>query len=522
METKSQSTSVNKTMSLTSEELNYLIWRYLQETGHEVTALALQEESRILEFDEKFREHIPLGCLVNFVQRGILYTESDLLVRYDGEVTPIDPSHYSENFNLVQALEVDKNKYPDLVAKGRFALENDQSWEEQHTDEPFEENLNGEGSPDFIKTLQAVHLFPSSTISQWNPKLFDVFAWGGRDSTAKVVKFECNSGKLAVLDTITLQHPFALSIASENSKTTNEVTCLSWSPSGESLITGVENGELRMWSSQGMLQNVFNFHRSPVVSIEWNADSTHVLTSDVDNITIVWNALTGTALQHFDLKDTTGNESLGIDVEWIETDKFVIPGLQGSILVFSIGESKPIGKLVGHTKTLTVLCYNSDNKLLLSASDDKTLRTWRGGNVNSSNCFYGHTQSITCADWLDDDRLISTSMDGSVRVWSVKQNALVGLSVVDGVPIFCGTLSSDKQKFATGTLDGEVSVYNVKKLLEVLDADEKPIGPVRIPTIGDYQSTKEGSYVSDLSWDKDGTNIAVSYSLEESSILSLT
>lgn len=48
-------------MSITSEELNYLVWRYLQEAGHEVSALALQEETRVLEFEENFKEHIPVG-----------------------------------------------------------------------------------------------------------------------------------------------------------------------------------------------------------------------------------------------------------------------------------------------------------------------------------------------------------------------------------------------------------------------------------------------------------------------------
>lgn len=90
-------------MSIASEELNYLIWRYLQEAGHEVSALALQEETRVLEFEERFKEHIPLGCLVQLVQKGILYTESEFLVPPNGEMVPVDQELYKRNFTLVQA-----------------------------------------------------------------------------------------------------------------------------------------------------------------------------------------------------------------------------------------------------------------------------------------------------------------------------------------------------------------------------------------------------------------------------------
>ena len=64
-------------MSVTSEELNYLIWRYCQEMGHEVSALALQDETRVLDFDEKYKEHIPIGTLVNPVS----YTHLDVYKR---------------------------------------------------------------------------------------------------------------------------------------------------------------------------------------------------------------------------------------------------------------------------------------------------------------------------------------------------------------------------------------------------------------------------------------------------------
>ncbi|GME71330.1 unnamed protein product [[Candida] boidinii] len=69
-------------MSLSSNELNYLIWRYLQEGGLEISAYALQDETKINNLDDKYGERTPIGCLVDLVQKGILYTKIRDLISF--------------------------------------------------------------------------------------------------------------------------------------------------------------------------------------------------------------------------------------------------------------------------------------------------------------------------------------------------------------------------------------------------------------------------------------------------------
>lgn len=513
-------------MSITSEELNYLIWRYLQETGNEVSALALQDETRVLEFDEKYKEHIPLGTLVNLVQRGILYTECELMVEYNGEVKEISDNHYLQNFNLAQALQVDKDRCPEVVEKGRFALERDteslrdeESKESDDKEElPPKRSENGENSDGFIKTLKEVHKLGKIVISSWNPKSSGVLAFGEQDSRAKIVQYD--EEMYSVTKTYELKHPFALS--SSAGRATNEVTCLAWSPGGNEIVTGVENGELRLWNSEGKLQNVFNFHRCPIVSIKWNEDATHFLSVDVDNVTILWNAVTGTALQYFEFKEhDSSSESLGVDLEWVEKDKFVIPGPQGSIVVYQMGENKPIGRLLGHQSSISALEFNKQNRLLLSASDDYTLRIWRGGSSNSSNCFYGHSQSIVSASWLDDEKVISASMDGSVRVWSQPKNTLLAVSIADGVPVLAAKLSIDKTKYAVGFMDGQMTVYDIRALLTKLANERTASSPITFPVYGSYQSSEEGDCIFDLAWNYNNEKIAIAYSIGEGVVINM-
>lgn len=548
-------------MSVTSEELNYLIWRYCQEMGHEVSALALQDETRVLDFDEKYKEHIPIGTLVNLVQRGILYTESELLVDNKGDISSLDEQHLSEDFNLVQALQVDKEKFPEISTEGRFALENNSDNNNFGKDDSGTTDRLSLGSDvassstndsldGFVKTLKEITKLDNIVSSTWNPLNASILAYGEKDSVARlaqIIETEREEGKHWEARVIAeLRHPFALSASS--GKTTNQVTCLAWSNDGNSIVTGVENGELRLWNKAGALQNVLNFHRSPIVSIKWNKDGTHFISMDVENVTILWNILSGTVMQHFELKENrgssataessnnSGEDSLGVDVEWVDDDKFVIPGPKGAIFVYQITEKAPIGKLIGHHGSISVLEFNNTNKLLLSASDDGTLRIWHGGNGNSQNCFYGHSQSIVSASWVGDDKVISCSMDGSVRLWSLEQNTLLALSIMDGIPIFVGKLSQDGEKYAVAFMDGQVNIYDLKKLNSKLPNRKQQslhggnsctttsssiTIPQPIPLYASYQSNQDNDCVFDLSWNQTGDKISVAYSLEEGSVVAI-
>lgn len=80
---------------LSSDQLNYLIWRYLQEAGYADAAVKLQRDWKVDTETLTFARHIKGRALVNLVQKGLRYHHLSLTFDENGQQTkPLVPSMF--------------------------------------------------------------------------------------------------------------------------------------------------------------------------------------------------------------------------------------------------------------------------------------------------------------------------------------------------------------------------------------------------------------------------------------------
>ncbi|KAI9748442.1 MAG: hypothetical protein M4579_007221 [Chaenotheca gracillima] len=72
--------------SLTSNHVNYLVWRYLQESGYGESAVRLQRDWREDPQDLPFAHFISTNALVSLVQKGLYYHEIEHSLDQDGQL----------------------------------------------------------------------------------------------------------------------------------------------------------------------------------------------------------------------------------------------------------------------------------------------------------------------------------------------------------------------------------------------------------------------------------------------------
>ena len=89
--------------------------------------------------------------------------------------------------------------------------------------------------------------------------------------------------------------------------------------------------------------------------------------------------------------------------------------------------------LEAHTRNVTDIVITSDNKYIVSVSEDGTLRIWNLLSKRQECILRGHTYSIYCIAITSDDKYaISGSCDNTIRVWNlqdkIQESVLHGLT----------------------------------------------------------------------------------------------
>ncbi|XP_075244532.1 F-box-like/WD repeat-containing protein TBL1XR1-B [Convolutriloba macropyga] len=99
-------------MSIGSDEINYLIYRYLQESGFNHTAFVFGIESHMSETNINGGQ-VPPGALISIIQKGMQYVEAEISTNEDGSIN--DNLQLTDNLSLIDAV------MPDIVQQTRTA-----------------------------------------------------------------------------------------------------------------------------------------------------------------------------------------------------------------------------------------------------------------------------------------------------------------------------------------------------------------------------------------------------------------
>lgn len=556
-------------MSVSVNEINYLIWRYLQESGLEVSAYALEDETTINKLDSVYSPHVPLGCLVDLVQKGILYSKMTDLVSAVKTDTIMQDDIINLNFNFFTALhEINtKESTKDRKILSPEELEDSKIIKKEATEGDEKEIGETKKAPqghqqvrnsatsseqqqqaltpptpidpqqdksDFIKVLKGSMEYDSSYSVSFSPNNPNLLAWSQRDSQSIIYSFTSSSQ-------IRLPLPLAC----------KETLIVSWSPSGSSLITASENGELRLWSDEGTLLRTLAMHHWPIVSAHWSPSGRYLLSLDIRNVAVVWDTTTSLVVAHLDkeswshadknFNDLISKEAVakdfsqsfknyGTDTCWLDDNKFVIPGPRYTLLVCQVmndNSNNIIGVLTGHEESICCVKYDPRLRLLCSASEDGVIRIWKGNSTNSLQILTGHSLAVSMLDWINISGkwyLLSTALDGTMRIWDFVQNESVDLVSVDqGQAILCASLyhgkHQDRKLVATGDSSGSVCIWSI-------DGDSR--NTIKLRQIGLYQhyddnkaDNQEAGFVSEISWNTDGSKVAVSFSVGKSVIIDI-
>jgi len=88
--------------------------------------------------------------------------------------------------------------------------------------------------------------------------------------------------------------------------------------------------------------------------------------------------------------------------------------------VWELLSGRELATLYGHTDRITACLVTPDERHVVSASNDDTLKVWEllSGRVRAT--LHGHTEGVmACAVTPDERHVVSASNDGTLKVWEL-------------------------------------------------------------------------------------------------------
>jgi WD40 repeat protein len=152
------------------------------------------------------------------------------------------------------------------------------------------------------------------------------------------------------------------------------------------------------------------------------------------------------------------------------TARFVERAADSFFEAFGMPRRDQVGRLTELEGRVNALSFSSDGSVLATAREDGEVHLWSPAPVDPEEAFRqgyvltkrlkGHTLGVTCLSFSWDDLLIyAGGRDGTVRSWSVSDGSELGVfgghrSEVRGIV----TLSDER--LVSGSMDGEVRVFD--------------------------------------------------------------
>eukprot|EP01090_Pellita_catalonica_P007238 TRINITY_DN1784_c0_g1_i1.p2 TRINITY_DN1784_c0_g1~~TRINITY_DN1784_c0_g1_i1.p2 ORF type:complete len:515 (-),score=62.67 TRINITY_DN1784_c0_g1_i1:32-1576(-) len=472
-------------MSITSEELNYLVWRYLKESGFSHSSFTFASECGILSNNtaQQFQQVVP-GALISFVQKGLQYAQIETHVKEDGtEVKCTSPFTLTipHICSIEPAVKGRKKKKKSKNSSNVVRMEtddyNDKSGnaESQHSrghkQNGFKTSRDESPPRDWWDNKEIV--IPEAKVTKLEGHQSEVFicAWsptnsllasGSGDSTARIWKIpqgpcgECGPP---------VESPLVLKHFNKDQESSKDVTTLDWNRDGTKLATGSYDGLARIWSERGDLLNTLNKHRGPIFSLKWNDAGDSLLSGSVDKTAIIWDAASGKVKQQFEF-----HSAPTLDVDWKDNTCFATCSTDKMIYVCELGRPTPLQLFKGHKDEVNAIKWDPTGKLLASCSDDYTAKIWSLGNSKCIHNFEEHEKEIYTIKWSPTGAgsvtqrqiLASASFDATVKLWDVENGICMYSLTKHSDPVYSVAFSPNGQFLASGSFDRCLHIWSVK------------------------------------------------------------
>ena len=180
------------------------------------------------------------------------------------------------------------------------------------------------------------------------------------------------------------------------------------------LMSASDDQTIRIWNWQSRTcVTTLTGHTHYVMCAQFHPKEDLVVSASLDNTIRIWDVF------NVRKKSAASRGSSG--------GGFHSPRSPAQIELFSSSEGHVKFVLEGHDRGVNWVMFHPTKPLIVSGSDDRTIKLWRFNEVRAweFETLKGHSNNVSCVLFTSDDKIVSASEDKTIRVWdySSRKNA---------------------------------------------------------------------------------------------------
>ncbi|MDJ0619885.1 MAG: NB-ARC domain-containing protein [Calothrix sp. MO_192.B10] len=197
---------------------------------------------------------------------------------------------------------------------------------------------------------------------------------------------------------------------------TGWVWTFAFSPDNKILASGSADYKIKLWNiSSGECIHTLSEHTNKVYSVGFNGDGTLLASASEDQSIKIWDVKTGKCK-----KTLTGHTGWVWSVSFHPTKPDIVASGSGdgSIRLWNIDSGECQQILLGHYGDVYAIDFHPDGQLLVSCGIDKTIKLWELATGDCKQDFSAHDRKIYKVRFNADGSLIaSCSEDQTIKLW---------------------------------------------------------------------------------------------------------
>ena len=186
------------------------------------------------------------------------------------------------------------------------------------------------------------------------------------------------------------------------------------------------------------------------------------------------------ALHEVREKNRIQNHKLAVNETIFSSDgKLIISASDDKTIQLWNPDGTHVRTLEGHSSEVTSVCYSPNRSTVISASLDKTVRLWDLSN-SSSKVIGQHEDNVIDIDCSNDgSKIVSIGFDGKIKIWTLNGELLHAWKFhgnPDSLHTASISVNSTNQVIASASSDGSIQLWNFNgDLINTITASKNPI-----------------------------------------------